>query len=667
MLWQCPKLTPLQSRLLASVSALALLALLYWSVSSPHFAYAAELEVDGSGLLRGGKDHNWHRIAEERLKADGIDLGEDEVGVREFGYETLELRQAQVEAKDISGNNIANKDNIQPGNNTVWRYPRSLLNEAHTEVGPGLPENATSPAEDNVSHVELRRRSEETEAPLQPRQNSERRVYISVNTCLQPTYNSSGAQTSAPPQLTLYVATGSNRNPGPSADASSQDVRPLSEGFTRYSFTTTRDTYISVSAPSLPDQFVGVWNYELAVSIDDYYHAADLGYPDLFLVDSDNAAALLVTANLTQANSEQESYKQWMALTAPYGLFASNVNDTRTLGVRNSYCGLDTLSQLASDKGDLEGTTSHVQMSMITRGEGRKPKEQFYISALNASSQYLATLALEGNSTNSGDGVVGGGGKVWQPVKFATKTDNTCGLLYDLDFCDEVAYAVPSHPDVDYRALYDNYTRFYYQYFNYSLQQVPCEAPRDAKYSLAKSCTDCENAYKEWLCAVSIPRCEDYSNQADFLMPRNMGQAFQNGSTIAEEELNAPFWPMPRAPSLEGSVAFQQTYGSSVATNSSRNRMIDEDIHPGPYKEVLPCEDLCYSLMQACPPTLGFGCPFKGKGLNVSYGTRKGNGNGTITCSYLGAYVYTGDGAGLGVQGVRVLGLALVVGLVFMI
>lgn len=431
-------------------------------------------------------------------------------------------------------------------------------------------------------------------------------------------------------------------------------------------FQTTGDTYISVSAPKLPNDFTGVWNYELAVSIDDFFHAADLGTPDLFLVDSDNEAALLVTANLTQANSSQPSYEQWMALSAPYGLFASNVEDTRTVGLRNSYCGLKQLSQLASSQDDLNGTSSHVQMAMITRGQGKKPKEQFYISNLNVSSKYLATLALSGNSTNSGDGVVGGGGKVWQPVQFSTKADTNCGLLYDLEFCDEVAYAVPSSPDVDYRFLYDNYTRVYYQYFNYSMQQIPCETTPDAKYSLAKGCDDCRAAYKEWLCAVSIPRCEDYSNPAEYLMPRNMGQPFQNGTSITDDELNKSFNPMHGAPTLEGSIAFQQTYGSSIATNSSRNRMIDMQIKPGPYKEVLPCEDLCYSLMQSCPSTLGFGCPFPGKGLNTSYGNRKGNGNGSITCSYLGAYVYTGSGGRLEAQVGKAMGLALVLGLIGM-
>ena len=159
MLCQCPKLTPLQSRLLASVTALALLGLLYWSLSNPHFAYAAELEIDGSGLLRSGEDHNWHRIQEERLQEDGIDLDDDGVEGKAVEDGMLEMRQAQVEAKDISGNNVGNLDNIEPGNNTVWRFSRSLLNGNHTDSGPGLPANVTASSGDAIEHVELRKRS----------------------------------------------------------------------------------------------------------------------------------------------------------------------------------------------------------------------------------------------------------------------------------------------------------------------------------------------------------------------------------------------------------------------------------------------------------------------------------------------------------------------------
>lgn len=47
--------------------------------------------------------------------------------------------------------------------------------------------------------------------------------------------------------------------------------------------------------------------------------------------------------------------------------------------------------------------------------------------------------------------------------------------------------------------------------------------------------------------------------------------------------------------------------------------MIDQIIKPGPWKEVLPCEDLCYQLVQSCPAALAFACP-TGKGLECSYG-----------------------------------------------
>lgn len=50
--------------------------------------------------------------------------------------------------------------------------------------------------------------------------------------------------------------------------------------------------------------------------------------------------------------------------------------------------------------------------------------------------------------------------------------------------------------------------------------------------------------------------------------------------------------------------------------------MIDQRIKPEPWKEVLPCEDLCYELVQSCPAALAFKCP-AGKWLGYSYGKRK--------------------------------------------
>ncbi len=94
--------------------------------------------------------------------------------------------------------------------------------------------------------------------------------------------------------------------------------------------------------------------------------------------------------------------------------------------------------------------------------------------------------------------------------------------------------------------------------------------------------------------------------------------------------------------------------------NSSRNPLIDTNIKPGPYKEVLPCQDLCYTLVQSCPAALGFACPLQGRGLNWSYGVRDPKGD--ITCSYLGA-AYFLNAAGRSDISATMFAIAVVAGL----
>ena len=201
-----------------------------------------------------------------------------------------------------------------------------------------------------------------------------------------------------------------------------------------------------------------------------------------------------------------------------------------------------------------------------------------------------------------------------------------------------MAYAVPSNPSKDVAtlsAIYDHNAAEQYKFFNYSLQQIPCNTTATAQYSLARTCDDCAAAYKQWLCAVTMPRCEDYSNPSAWLMPRNTKQKSINGSTIEVD----------------------QSLLTTMASNSSRNSIIDTDIQPGPYKEVLPCKNLCYDLVQSCPATFGFGCPLEGRGLNVSYGDKDPTGR-LITCSYLGAAYFLNEGV-RAIDGIRVSALWL--------
>ena len=204
--------------------------------------------------------------------------------------------------------------------------------------------------------------------------------------------------------------------------------------------------------------------------------------------------------------------------------------------------------------------------------------------------------------------------------------------MYNLTFCTSVAYSAPANFQnskfSNTTALaqhYDNYASSLYTNFSYSLQQVPCNTTSSAQYSLTRNCTDCAEAYKIWLCAVTIPRCEDFSNPAQFLQPRAMNQSFTN-STLSGLTENDP--------------TFRRQNNSRAYSNSSRNPMIDSEIKPGPYKEVLPCEELCYGLVQSCPASLQFVCPLKDHGLNYTYGT-KVKGSGAVTCSFPGAGINT--------------------------
>jgi calcium channel MID1 len=171
---------------------------------------------------------------------------------------------------------------------------------------------------------------------------------------------------------------------------------------------------------------------------------------------------------------------------------------------------------------------------------------------------------------------------------------------------------VPSSPDFKQNTtglatLYDQQAESYFANFSKSLAQIPCNTTSTAQYSLARTCTDCATAYKTWLCAVLMPRCEDYSAPDSWLQPRNIGASFANGST--------PFIP-PNQHKMKGTEP--ERWGFS----RSRNRMIDTKIKPGPYKELLPCEDLCFDIVRSCPATLGFGCPVGPMLQEQQYGKR---------------------------------------------
>ncbi|KAJ9142542.1 Stretch-activated Ca-permeable channel [Coniochaeta hoffmannii] len=640
------KLSPLQSRLAASLLGSVLLLFIYFSLFSPQFALADErLEQTLPILL---DDIDIPLALEDETARDP----EYQPDFAAFDRSIIGRAPAGVTGL---ANNVPMPMNVEAGTTQLFAFEKGSIfeNEERTlelrgEDGGGS--HAVIPRADE----ERSTGEEEVEDRRIEKRQSSKMIFISANTCTQP--NPDPDKTSMdPPQLTMFVSTNpKNQSPGPSADANTQVVVEFVEGAVMYNTTTTGDVFIGIHAPNVSSSlFMGqTYNFEVAASSEAYFHSYNAQQDaDLIWVDSDSQGALLITHNLT--DSTDEATADQIMRTQPYVMFAQNTQEEWSIkGLKYSYCGLQNNAQIAATRNGK--FASMVTTGMTRRGPGNLPKQEFYFSGLNASASYLGILALNGDEGKSGSGVVGGGGHVYRATNFTTKSDHgNCQIILNLPFCDQVAYSVPSNPNSFANAtllatFYDNLAQSAYSNFQKALAQISCEAPATQRYSLVRTCDDCAAAYKSWLCSVTIPRCEDFSTTDAWLQPRNLRQAFPNGETLD-------------AATLAG-------FGNTSAVTSSRNPAIDEVVRPGPYKEVLPCEDLCYNLTQSCPSALGFNCPRPGMvGFNTSYGIRgKQDENGEVYCNYPGAaHVFSGagrigDGAvGLALGVVGLLGVLL--------
>lgn len=634
-----------------------MLVILYFAISWPHFAYAAEVDS-----IR-PEDHNHEPLLETPYL--------------EVDYDELELRGVTYEAEFIGFdrgiigrtttdptaliNNVAITTNVPQGQLMSYMFTNASLWADKSPATPGLPSaiqlqgrslipGAYEDQEDEQTEDEDEQGEEGSELRLRPRQSTstERTLYITVTTCTQPTSNTT---TDTPPQLLLYVSQSKNNtNPGPGQDSASQKVMELHQGYALYELNATGDVFMGIYAKN-DSSYSGTYSAQIAASIDAPYHYYwNSSDPNLFAVDSDAGSALLMTDPLIANISNTTLFEEWMDITPPFQLFVSDASSTSIMGLQRSYCGLQTNAQIVASRPGQ--TTSQVVTGMTNIGTGSLPKQQFYVTGLNAKTTYNVMLAMNGNSTAAGDGVVGGGGQVFHMTSFSTLQsknaperlrilltipDENCQVIYDLAFCDQVAYSVPANsknfPNVSsLAAYYDNATQYSYQFFQKVLAQIPCETTASAQYSLARNCSDCDDAYRQWLCAVSIPRCTDYTSDLPWLQPRAQGQPFPNGTFLDPSTL--------------------AYVNHSAALNGSRNATIDQSVVPGPYKELLPCEDLCYNLVQSCPASMGFDCPQPGNmGFNVSYGLKPITGadiNGritNITCNWPGVVYYVSVGS----------------------
>jgi calcium channel MID1 len=367
---------------------------------------------------------------------DDIEQREVRYEAEFFGFDRSIIGRAPSWVDAAIDNNYFYQDNVPQGttryyiftNSSVWGklsdpsqgLPSSRLRQRSGIDPEGYLDKSTVDVVDPEGDIVTYNEDEAGDLELRPRQLPTRNVYITINTCLQP--NDPTGSKGAPGQLVLYVSQ-SAKNPMSVAgqpDNGWQNGKWVEAvgGFANITLEASGDVYIAVYAPAT-EGFVNPYNFEVAASIDAPFHYYNNSQPNLYLVDSDSSSALLVTNNLT-SSTNGSVFDAWMNLAPPFVIFAANQNLSYFSGIQNSYCGLEKYAQIAGTVRGVE--SSNVQTSMTNMTSGPFPKQQFYVQGLNASSSYNGILAMAGNSTASGNGVVGGGGQVWQTMNFQTQS-----------------------------------------------------------------------------------------------------------------------------------------------------------------------------------------------------------------------------------------------------
>lgn len=451
-----------------------------------------------------------------------------------------------------------------PATTTVSRTPSSTIWHLHPTKTTGMNTGAPTPISSNkpirfqINPGEVHK----YELSGFNLSGDHTNLYTTINVCSEPQSETLFGK-GGPNGLLLYA---SNEN-------DTDEHLPGIEtqfGFANVTLLQLNNTYgiAMVVAPELDDA-QGNWTYEIGMSTVGPIHSVN-SHPNLYLVDTDFANALFVTGNLTENRNVSD-----------YDIYIYSATNSINRRLMGSYCALSTRGALLN--------TKNTNVSTTTRGPG-KTKGQFFVHSLNKSTNYFAYLTQPNINME--------GGVVFHSVNYSTKAEQNCQLVFDLEFCADVAFAVPGNASMfeppELGHFYDEMARHRYTNFSRSLENVACNATDENRYSLMRNCDNCADSYKQWLCAVTIPRCTDYTLNHTFLRPVKAGQ--------------------------------------------SRNPEVNKVIRPGKYKEIMPCADLCYRIVQDCDPSFAFQCPKKGRGLENSYGEYSDNGD--ISCSYPGAVYF---------------------------
>jgi calcium channel MID1 len=379
------QLSPLQSRLAASVAAsIILIVLAFTLLPGPRLALAADVS------------NVPNIVFDEPMATDGVHVAPREVagdGMYRAEFESFDAsilgRRTEGKSAELS-DNVPASFSLKPGHVAYFMFQSGGV--------LGMEDVATRP------------------------------VFVSANTCMQPRRAEGAAAGGSPPQLRLLFSSDPVQRP-PNRTKSTTQATVFKEGAVMHRVDSTGVFYFGIEAPILPEGYAGDWGFEVAVSAEGWYHTYGDGNDNdrlIHTVAKDGNGVLLMTRDL----ADQEDEDQIVLDSAPpLALFAAPAGSSAFEGIRNSFCGLRTYAHVVGMH-DADHANK-VSVSLTTRGFTNRPKQQFWLAGLDSNTKYEGILVRTGRSPTlqkrqNRDSAEGnnGGVQVLQQTDFETQTGN---------------------------------------------------------------------------------------------------------------------------------------------------------------------------------------------------------------------------------------------------
>lgn len=386
--------------------------------------------------------------------------------------------------------------------------------------------------------------------------------------------------------------------------------------------------WIVVNAPASNSRSAR-WSFQLGASTSEFMHVTD-SYPLFQYGDSDNTTAIFTSP----------TYFPTLDGTPEYEIFVMPTSAAGTaLQLSHSFCHISQANGLlAEDSINASNTTRGVVVPGIMDGAlGRQREEaeaggqrtQWVLSGLEAGTNYTVWGAQRTTQATA-DQVQGV--RMYSVQYFVTKTGvheplgillkahnragNNCRLVTDYPSCPNLAYSVPSPPELPTSLLLESYDatlQRHLQGFNQTLSIFPCGIPSQGLYSPVRTCEDCLSAYQTWLCSIVLPRCTDIppneTAQLNATVPLRIGY---NDQPIPSEISTTLIRSNPL---LSRTPQFGPQQLQSVEAFSAYNPTT-----PFPYAEVPTCSAVCHLVYASCPPMIDWHCPVEAVSLTAGYG-----------------------------------------------